>query len=88
MYPCKGARLKLRRADKHIEDLEHAIERLRTSLTVTADIEQDSGCEFIKCDFANIEDKDTFDDLALMIGDAVHNLKCALDHAWFRQSLD
>ena len=78
----KGARLKIKRADKHISDIEITLDGLKKRLVVTAHIEPDTGCEFIKCDFADIQDKDIFDDIPAMIGDAVHNLKCALDHAW------
>ncbi len=82
MPVCKGARLKIKRADKHIADIELSIDCLKKRLVCRAHIEPDTGCEFIKCDFEDIEDRETFDDLPAMIGDAVHNLKCALDHAW------
>src|SRR5437868_6559770 len=83
MALCKGARLKIERANKHISDIELRIASLKKSLTVTAHVNPDSGCEFIKCDFQDIKDRDAPDELAQMLGDAVHNLKCALDHAWF-----
>ena len=47
-----------------------------------AHIDTNSGCEFIKCDFASTEDRHILDDLSTIIGDAVHNLKCALDYIW------
>ncbi len=78
----KGARLKIERADHHISDAELRVDRLKKRLVCTAKVEASNGCEFIKCDFASVEDRNAFDYLPLVIGDAVHNLKCALDHAW------
>ncbi|HEY6764035.1 MAG TPA: hypothetical protein VI386_04635 [Candidatus Sulfotelmatobacter sp.] len=78
----KGARLKVKRANEHISELTHIVERLKKALLVTADIEPGTGCEFIKCDLAEIEYR-AFDDLPAVLGDAIHNLKCALDHAWY-----
>ncbi len=79
---CKGARLKVKRADKHIADVELSIDRLKERLVITANVNPNAESEFIKCDFAKIQDRDSFDELAVIIGDTVHNLKCALDHVW------
>jgi len=79
---CKGARLKIKRANKHIADIETSIGVLEKGLVVTIGVEPNTGCEFIKCDFAEIDHRETFDDLPTGIGDAIHNLKCALDHVW------
>ena len=78
----EGARLKIKRADKHIADLELSVDALKKRLVVTANVEASTGCEFIKCDFASIADREAIDYIPTIIGDAVHNLKCALDHAW------
>lgn len=78
----KGARLKVKRADKHITDIELSIESLKKRLVCRGHVNPDTGNEFIKCDFANIQDRESLEDLPAIIGDAVHNLKCALDHAW------
>ena len=75
--PFKGARLKIKRANKHISDVESGIDRLKKRLVVMAHVEPDTGCEFIKCDFVDAQDADAFDELPAIIGDAVHNLKCA-----------
>ena len=82
MAVYKGARLKIKRANKHIADFESCIDRLKERLVVTAHIEAETRCEYIKCDFTGVEDRETLDDLPGIIGDAIHNLKCALDHAW------
>lgn len=83
MAICKGARLKIERANKHISDIELRIASLEKSLTVTAHVNPDTGCEFIQCDFKDIKDRTAADELAPILGDAIHNLKCALDHIWF-----
>jgi hypothetical protein len=79
---CKGARLKIERADHHIADLEGRVDRLKEKLIVSAHINPDSGLEYIKCDFAGVEYRNAFDRLPVIVGDAVHNLKCALDYVW------
>ncbi len=79
---CKGARLKIKRANEHISQAELSIDRLKERLAVTANINPGSGNEFIKYDFANIDDREAFENLPTIIGDAVHNLKCSLDHVW------
>jgi hypothetical protein len=80
---CKGARLKIERANHHITDIELRIDSLKKRLIVTAQIDANTGCEFIHCDFADIKDRNAAEDLAIVLGDAIHNLKCALDHVWF-----
>ncbi|HEX3438415.1 MAG TPA: hypothetical protein VHT24_16720 [Pseudacidobacterium sp.] len=79
---CKGARLKIDRAEHHISDLEGRVDFLKNRLTVAAHVDANSGLEYIKCDFTSTEDRDAFDRLPVLIGDAVHNLKCALDYVW------
>jgi hypothetical protein len=78
------ARNKVIWANHHIADIEARIDSLKECLTVTAHIDPNTGCEFIKCDFAETTQRTVIDELALRLGDAVHNLKCALDHAWFQ----
>lgn len=46
-------------------------------------MDPNSGGEYIKCDFGSVEDRESFKSLSTIVGDAVHNLKCALDHVWF-----
>lgn len=79
---CKGARLKIKRADKHIAELESCINRLKNALVVSAHFDAERGFEFIKCDFASEDDRAVLDHLPVVLGDIVHNLKCALDYVW------
>jgi len=80
---CKGARLKIKRANKHIAELEGRIDGLRERLVTTAHVDTNSGLEYIECSFAGIEKREVLEELSTIIGDAVHNLKSALDHVWF-----
>ena len=75
----KSARLKLDRADKHISDLDARVRALPDSDVATVEINPDGGNQVIKHD---IVDTTAATDIALIAGDAIHNLKCALDHAW------
>jgi len=75
----KNSRLKIQGADKHIADLDARIGGLPNSDIATVEINPDRGNEVIKHDIA---DRAAVDDIAVIAGDAVHNLKCALDYAW------
>jgi hypothetical protein len=73
--------LKIERANKHIADVNKLISALPKSHVSTVELNPNPpGNEAIKHDIRN-RDK-IVDNLALIIGDAVHNLKCALDYAW------
>lgn len=78
----KDSRLKIKRANKHIADIEARIVLLHETDTATVDINPDTGGESLKHDFTDAPA--AFDDIALMVGDAVHNLNCALDYTWFQ----
>ncbi|HWZ44300.1 MAG TPA: hypothetical protein VNW97_12550 [Candidatus Saccharimonadales bacterium] len=73
------SRLKIERANKHIADIRARIHALPDFYTATIEINPQTGNEVIKHD---LSDRTVITDVALMIGDAVHNLKCALDYAW------
>ena|SRR5450432_1982783 len=75
----KHSRLKIERANKHIADLDARIGSLPDSNVATIEINPDGGNEVIKHAFGGDA---LIEDIALMAGDAVHNLKCALDYAW------
>jgi hypothetical protein len=75
----KTSRLKINRADKHIADLDVRIGALPHSDIATVEINPEGGNEVIKHDIA---DSAAVDDIAVIAGDAVNNLKCALDYAW------
>jgi hypothetical protein len=73
------ATLKIERAKKHIRDIEKRISGLEDSYSAVIDIHPKFGYKCIKYDFA---DKVAVKDISLLIGDALHNLKCALDYGW------
>jgi len=75
------ARLKIERANKHIADVKSLLSTLASSYVSTIELNpQPPYNEAIKHDICN-RDK-LVAELALLTGDAVHNLKCALDYAW------
>jgi hypothetical protein len=77
--PFGNAHLKVERANKHIADIE---ERLRTSADAegpSLHIDGKTGEQFL---YYRLTDRELRSDIALMVGDAVHNLHCALDIAW------
>lgn len=73
------ARLKIARANKHIRDIEERISRLEESYSAAIEIHPKFGYKQIKYDLA---DKSAGKDISILAGDALHNLKCALDYAW------
>jgi hypothetical protein len=75
------SRLKIDRANKHIADIESRIVRLHETDTATVDIDPKTSGEILTHTFT---DTKAFDDIALMLGDAVHNLNCALDYTWLQ----
>jgi hypothetical protein len=78
MVPFHSSRLKIERAKQHISDLHErsdAFSRDCYSLTVNTD--PDTGNDFLKVEIT----KTLPDEFPLIIGDALHNLKSALDLA-------
>ena len=73
------ARLKIERADRHIRDLQVRIGRLENSCSSAIEPHPELGYEEIKYD---VTDKIAAQEISLIIGDALHNLKCALDYGW------
>ncbi len=74
-----GARLKIEWANHHIARLTSRIKLFHESCTSSVEINPELGNEVIKHD---IPCGDARRDIALIAGDAFHNLKCALDYAW------
>ncbi len=77
--PFGHAMLKIERADKHIADFE---QRLRTSSDRYGPgfyMKGNTGEKFLHY---GLEDRYLRSDLALITGDAIHNLRAALDIAW------
>jgi hypothetical protein len=73
------ARLKIDWAEHHIARLNTRIELLEQSDVGTIEIHPKFGNEVIKHDIVDRKGRDA---LALIAGDAFHNLKSALDYAW------
>jgi hypothetical protein len=77
--PFANAILKIERANKHIADID---ERLRISSDrygPSLHIDMKTGEKFLHY---HLTDRALRRDIALIVGDAVHNLQCALDIAW------
>jgi hypothetical protein len=77
--PFANAHLKVNRANKHIADIE---ERLRVSSDrygPILHIDMQSGEQFL---YYSPSDQTLRQDIALIVGDAIHNLRCALDIVW------
>jgi hypothetical protein len=77
--PFANAHLKVERAKKHISDIE---KRLRTSPDMYAPCLNHDGQTGKQILYYGLSDRMIRADLALLMGDAIHNLKCALDFAW------
>ena len=75
------ARLKIDRAKKHIEDIKARVSGLSDRYVGTIEKNPHVGNEVIKY---VADDKPILTELALVIGDAIHNQKSALDYAWYR----
>jgi hypothetical protein len=76
---CRDARLKIERAKKHIADLESAIYALENTCTSTIEHRPDGG-QSLKHEIPEFHN--ALDRLSLIVGDAIHNLRSALDFAW------
>ncbi|MGO9339479.1 MAG: hypothetical protein ACLPY1_18425 [Terracidiphilus sp.] len=76
----QSARLKIERAKKHINDLQVAANLFAKAHPhyISVEIDSDTGHNFLR-----IAPADPFPDEFLpILGDALHNLRSALDHAW------
>jgi len=76
----RDARLKVQRANKHIADLEAAISALKENYTATVVQNSDTGHQDLIHTIP--EFAAATDEMALIAGDAIHNLKTSLDFAW------
>jgi len=76
-----GIRLKIKWAKKHISNLDAAIRSFCDSEPYTLGVEEKPTISHIALKVARVQPIPT--DFALIIGDAVHNLRSSLDHlAW------
>lgn len=74
-----GATLKIERAYYHIEEVKSLLEAVREIEQQGITLQNDGPCGF-HLDF--LPSSRPFKDLPLAIGDAIHNLRAALDHVW------
>lgn len=74
----KGPQLKLERAKRHIKDLEASIERFFE--TDPYEIRVQDHAETGKREHTVVRAVDVPDELSVIAGDAIHNLRSALDH--------
>lgn len=79
MSSFADARAKVSWANEHIRDIQKRIRGLEDSYSAIVDIHPQFGYQVVKYDLA---DKAAVQDISLHMGDAFHNLKCALDYAW------
>ena len=79
--PFHASRLKIERSNKHIADAKVIINASTHPESHRSVVQHDpkTGGKVIKYSLAK---KAVLRDLALIIGDAIHNLKTALDYAW------
>jgi len=73
------ARLKIQRSQKHIADLHAAILALEETYTSTVEYRMDGGESLIH-EVPNF--RLALNNLSLIVGDAVHNARSAMDFAW------
>jgi len=76
----RDAYLKLDRADKHIRDAESAVLALKGVYTSSVEVNAQTGGHSIKYACPDLERR--LIEIAPITGDALHNLRTALDYAW------
>ncbi len=79
MNDFRGSQLKIKRANEHIDDLERRMKSFAVgdAYALRIDADAESGSHLLQATIA----KAVPDDFALILGDALHNLRCALDFA-------
>jgi len=75
-----SSRLKIERAKKHIADLNPIIDALTERYTITVERDFETLQHSVKCEHPTLDA--LRQELAIIVGDAIHNLHSALDHAW------
>src|SRR3954451_24676050 len=77
-----SARLKLDRANVHIAEVNRKINAVVSpeAQTVWVEVDPDTRAKQIHYRLDRFGD---LGDVAPILGDAIHNLKCVLDHAWY-----
>jgi hypothetical protein len=79
--PFANAILKVERANKHIADIEQRLRASSDRYGPMMHVNSQTGEQSL--DYY-LTDRALRRDLALIVGDAIHNLRCALDIAWNR----
>ena len=74
------ARLKVERAERHISDIQSIVSTLPESDVSGIEVDAKSGGHSITHHIPHMQEILT--DVALITGDAVHNLRASLDYAW------
>jgi hypothetical protein len=77
--PFGNAQLKVERSKKHIADVQDRIDRSPDVYPPSRKTDSKTGEEFL---YYALTDRYFKTDIALLAGDAIHNLRCALDFAW------
>ncbi len=75
----KDAHRKVNRARDHIQGIETRVAIMHKTVSSVVEVDAANGCETVKYSF---DDSEAFSDIALMLGDTIHNLNCALDYSW------
>ncbi len=85
----ESAKLKLDRANHHIRDLKSALDLFIQTYPDVVKIDHDADTGKVSVNIRLREEVPTPSTLSLIIGDAIHNLRTALDHAiWELIGLD
>jgi hypothetical protein len=79
IVPFRESRLKIQRANEHIADIKRHVGRIADAYVLRINVDANTGKKSIQY---GIDNSPVHEKLALIIGDAAHNLKCALDFAW------
>jgi hypothetical protein len=77
----RGATLKVERANKHIADLRAALVGLEEKYISRIEVDPNTRYQHLIHSVPDLEL--TLQHLSLVVGDAIHNLRSALDFAWF-----
>ena len=80
MSNFRDARLKVDRANKHIRDATEVVRSLVENYTVTVQVDSQTGYQHLVHAAPDLVNACL--ELSLIAGDALHNLRTALDYAW------
>jgi hypothetical protein len=79
----RDSRLKIERANEHIREAEKRIKLITAPDSQTSRVEIHAEAQ-VKSVHYHLKRLGDLPELALVMGDAIHNLKTALDYAWFQ----